>query len=220
LPTARWPLGAPANREVPLNEQGPSWCRPEPVRAPSPSEYVQTTTGFAPELQLIEPPAWLDRADKSSGGPRPVPLTGTHVAVLDGGLLSLPLPLRQQFGNLRDANGKRQLFVMPGTDGCLWLVSAEGLEHLNEQFMQSGASSQRVRQARRLCFAQTEACLVDRDGRLRLPDHLVRFAGLQQQVVLVGVGDRVELWEAQRWHDYVGHSRGTLPVGTSPAPHP
>jgi MraZ protein len=151
---------------------------------------------------------------------RLAPLTGTHVAVLDGGLLTLPLPLRQQFGNLRDVNGKRQLFVTPGTDGCLWLVSAEGLDHLNEQFAQSGPGTQKVRQARRLCFAQTDACAVDRDGRLHLPDHLARFAGLQQQVVLVGVGDRVELWDAQRWQDYVGRTRGTLPIGTTLAPHP
>jgi MraZ protein len=218
LPMARWPLGAPANREIPP-EQGPSWSCPGRARGAT-DECVQTTTAFTPEVGPIEPPVWLDRPAMPAPAPNLTPLTGSHVTVLDGGLLTLPLPLRQQFGNLRDAGGKRQLFVMPGTDGCLWLVSAAGLDRLNEQFGQSGQGSRRVRQARRLCFAQTEACAVDLGGRLRVPDHLVRFAGLQQQVILVGVGDRVELWDGQRWHDYVGRTTGTLPVGTSPAVRP
>jgi MraZ protein len=171
-------------------------------------------------VKPIEPPAWFDRPGKPLAGPPATPLTGTHVTVLDGGMLTLPLPLRQQLGNLRDAAGNRQLFMLPGTEGCLWLVSVAGLERLSEQLAEAGQSSQRVRQVRRLCFAQTEACAVDQGGRLRVPDHFMRFGGLQQQVILVGVGDRVELWDAQRWHDYVGRTTGSLPVGTSPAGHP
>jgi MraZ protein len=199
LPVTRWPLGAPANQEAPRQW---SWSRPEPLRQ-------STTAGFAPDQRPVEPPDWLDRPVKSQTGRAPSPLTGTHVTVLDGGHLTLPPLLKEQMGDLRGANGKRFVFVTPGKDGCLWLMSAAGLEKLGERLEKNGQSSRSVRQARRLCYAQTEACPVDRDGRLCLPEHFLRSAGLSQQVVLVGVGDRVELWDARHWQDDVRSSAGT-----------
>jgi MraZ protein len=54
-----------------------------------------------------------------------------------------------------------------------------------------------------LYFAQTEAVDVDRNGRILIPDRLVQFAGLKHEVVLLGVRDHLELWDAERWHQYL-----------------
>src|SRR5262249_2829826 len=151
---------------------------------------IETTAGFSPASRPMPPPDWLDAPRRATGKARPSPLTGTQAAVLEENSLTLPVPLRQQLGDLRDAAGCRQVYVLPGTDGCLWLTTAAGLARLNEQLEQAGRTAVRVRQARRICFAQTEACAVDGDGRLQLPEHLLRSAGLQREVVLVGVGDK------------------------------
>jgi MraZ protein len=195
-----------------------SWTSPRAEESSLPGSCVQTTSGFGPE-PLVEPPRWLDRPGGLAERPAFAPVTGTHRAVLDGGVLTLPPALRQQLGG-RDAAGKRQVFVMPGTDGCLWLTTAAGLERLSEQMQQTGPNSRHIRQARRLCFAQAETCAVDRAGRVRIPDALMRGAGVQQQVILVGVGDRVELWDAQRWHHYVHEAVTPTATGSSAAAHP
>ena len=62
----------------------------------------------------------------------------------------------------------------------------------------------------RLYFAQTIKCTVDDQGHWMVPERLARFAGPKQEVILIGVGDHVELWDAARWRDYAQqHGAGT-----------
>ena len=55
----------------------------------------------------------------------------------------------------------------------------------------------------RLLYAQSRSLEVDSQGRIRLPAELARMAGLEEAVVLLGVGDRVELWNKTRWEAYL-----------------
>lgn len=55
----------------------------------------------------------------------------------------------------------------------------------------------------RLYFSQAEGMEIDKQGRIRLPERLMEFAGLQQEVVLLGVNDRVELWDRPRWDRFM-----------------
>jgi MraZ protein len=123
-------------------------------------------------------------------------LTGTHPRSLDDKKrLALPRRLREQLGD------PQTLFVTPGPDQCLWLYTQDGLERLAEKLDQASDSEARV--FRRLYFAQTEAVDVDRTGRILVPDRLAQFAGLQHEVVLLGVRDHLELWDAARWQQYL-----------------
>jgi MraZ protein len=125
-------------------------------------------------------------------------LTGTHPRTLDDKKrLALPRRLRDQLGD------PHTLLVTPGPDQCLWLYTQDGLERLAEKLDRSPAADAEVRVFRRLYFAQTEAVDVDRTGRILIPERLVQFAGLQHDVVLIGVRDHLELWDAQRWQQYL-----------------
>ncbi len=125
-------------------------------------------------------------------------LTGTHPRTLDDkNRLALPRRVREQLGD------PTTLFVTPGPDQCLWLYTQAGLEALAARLDQAPATDAEARVFRRLYFAQTEAVDVDRSGRILIPDRLVQFAGLQHEAVLIGVRDHLELWDAQRWQDYL-----------------
>ena len=125
-------------------------------------------------------------------------LTGTHPRTLDDKKrLALPRRVREQLGE------PETLFVTPGPDQCLWLYSQSGLEQLAEKLDQSPATDAEVRVFRRLYFAQTEAVDVDGNGRVLIPERLIQFAGLQHEVVLIGVRDHLELWDARRWQQYL-----------------
>jgi MraZ protein len=126
-------------------------------------------------------------------------LTGTHPRTLDDKKrLALPKRVREQLGN------PETLFVTPGPDQCLWLFTQEGLEQLAAKLDKAPTADVEVRAFRRLYFAQTEPVDVDRAGRILLPERLVQFAGLQHEVILIGVRDHLELWDGQRWQNYLG----------------
>ncbi|MFN4260081.1 MAG: division/cell wall cluster transcriptional repressor MraZ [Gemmataceae bacterium] len=125
-------------------------------------------------------------------------LTGTHTRTLDEKKrLALPKRVREQLGD------PQVLFVTPGPDASLWLYTQGELEQLAAKLDDAPATDADARVFRRLYFAQTEAVDVDRSGRVLVPERLARFAGLGHDVVLIGVRDHLELWDAQRWQDYL-----------------
>src|SRR5262249_13403976 len=137
----------------------------------------------------------------AQAGSRSMLLTGTHPRTLDEKKrLALPKRIREQLGE------PETLFVTPGPDQCLWLYTQRGLETLAEKLDQSPAADAEARVFRRLYFAQTEAVDLDRSGRILIPDRLVQFAGLRHEVVLIGVRDHLELWDAERWQQYLAHN--------------
>jgi MraZ protein len=109
----------------------------------------------------------------------------------------LPKRVREQLGAIE------QMFVTPGPDQCLWLFDQANLEALSAKLDQAPAADTDVRVFRRLFFAQMEAVELDRAGRALIPDRLVRFAGLDKEVVLIGVRDHLELWNAGKWDAYL-----------------
>ncbi len=44
---------------------------------------------------------------------------------------------------------------------------------------------------------------MDAQGRIRIPERLVEFAGLSRDVVLVGVHDHAEIWDAAAWEVFL-----------------
>ena len=125
-------------------------------------------------------------------------LTGTHPRTLDDKKrLTLPKRTREQIGEATN------LFVTPGADQSLWIYTHDELERLSAKLDQTSATDAEARVFRRLFFAQMEEVELDRTGRILIPDRLVQFASLQHEVILLGVQDHLELWDAQRWQSFL-----------------
>jgi MraZ protein len=124
-------------------------------------------------------------------------LTGTHPRTLDAKKrMALPRRIREQVGEVT------QLFVTPGSDQSLWVYTKAELERLTGKLDQTPVTDSEARVFRRLFFAQMEEVDLDKSGRILIPDRLMQFAGLEHEVVLLGVQDHLEVWDAQRWQAY------------------
>jgi MraZ protein len=125
-------------------------------------------------------------------------LTGTHPRTLDDKKrLVLPKRVREQLGD------PSLLYLTPGPEQSLWLFTQECLERQADRLDQGTPGDADARVFRRLYFAQTEAVEVDRAGRILLPERLIALAGLSHEIVLLGVRDHLEVWDARRWQEYV-----------------
>jgi MraZ protein len=126
-----------------------------------------------------------------------LPLTGTYPCNLDDKkTMTLPKAIRDQLV------GCDTVLVSPGPDQCLWITNHCHLERLEQRLEQSPAHEVDVRVFRRLYFAQTEKSPLSSDGRVTISDRLAQFAGLHQEVILVGIDDHFEIWDAARWRRY------------------
>jgi MraZ protein len=126
-----------------------------------------------------------------------LPLTGQHPCMLDDTrALVLPKSVRDQMGETD------VLFLTPGADQALWLTTAATLEKLTDKLEKKTESAEDGKLHSRRYFALTERVTVDKTGRLVLPAALATAAELKQEVVLIGVGDHIEVWDAARWQKY------------------
>jgi MraZ protein len=197
ITVARWPLGAPATHEPPPAPVTGSWSRPVPLEPSAPNTQVALAPVQTTPLKPVPFPMAVT-FPKREKVPGARPLTGEYPCTLACRELTLPKEVRQQL----EASARRQLYVTPAPDGCLWLHTAAGLDKLADRVDHASGGAARVRKAARICFSQTEACGLDRSGHFVLPERLAQYAGLQQDAVLLGVGDHLELWDAQRWQQY------------------
>jgi transcriptional regulator MraZ len=125
-------------------------------------------------------------------------LTGTYPRALDDkGRLALPKRLREQLKE------PPVLFVTPGPDQSLWVYTETDLERLSAKFDEAPAADAEARVFRRLFFSQAESVDLDKTGRILIPERLAQFAALKKDVVLIGVRDHLELWDAARWQEFV-----------------
>jgi transcriptional regulator MraZ len=125
-------------------------------------------------------------------------LTGTYERSLDDKQrLALPKRLRELLAN------QGQLVLTPGTDGSLALFPEQAFAALTEKLAARSPTGHEVRAFSRLLYAQSQSVEIDSQGRVRLPAELARLAALDRDVVLLGVGDRVELWNKSRWEAYL-----------------
>ena len=138
-----------------------------------------------------------------------IPLTGTFSCTLDEHRsLVLPAELMKQL----DDTERGVLFARPGPEQCLWLYTPGGLAHLADRLERQGMSDAQARLARRLNFARSESISLDQAGRLTIPEHLAKFAGLEKNTIVIGVADHLEIWDAQTWHKYIEPQEPVVPA--------
>ncbi|MDQ4078511.1 MAG: division/cell wall cluster transcriptional repressor MraZ [Chloroflexota bacterium] len=114
----------------------------------------------------------------------------THT-VDEKGRITIPARFRPDF--------EAGLFVTVGLDQCLWVFSRDGWDRFSERLASLPVSQQRTRQAMRFFFSQATDAIPDRQGRVLLPENLRNFANLEDGATIIGVGDKVEIWQPERW---------------------
>jgi MraZ protein len=118
---------------------------------------------------------------------------GTYQHTLDAKhRLTVPSRFRDDFDE--------GLVAVKGVDPCveLWRV-AEYEAHVDSATQNYAAMSPELRQTLRLMQGSAFDTALDKVGRVGLTAQLMEHAGLEKDVVLVGTGRCIELWDRVRW---------------------
>jgi MraZ protein len=129
-----------------------------------------------------------------------MPLSGTYTRSLDDKQrLAVPKRLCEDFNE----SELKHLFVAPGTEKSLMLFSPAGFAELDRKFDSLSSNSPNLRNYKRLFYSRAERVDLDGQGRIRIPERLVEFAGLVRDVVIAGVHDHAEIWDAVAWDKFL-----------------
>lgn len=97
----------------------------------------------------------------------------------------------------RDALGE-SFVVTLGLDGCLFVYPTEKWDLFVKQ-LEELPGSKDARKLQRYFMAGAASCDVDKQGRILIPSQLREKAGLEKDVVFVGVMSKIEIWSKERW---------------------
>ena len=114
----------------------------------------------------------------------------------DKNRLSLPSKFRKEMGGT--------VVVTPGLDSCLFVFTTKSWEKLSGSLSVSESSmlSADKRSLNRYLLGGATEVPVDGGGRMLLSEPLRERGKLKQKVVLIGVRDRVEIWDEELWQSY------------------
>jgi len=109
--------------------------------------------------------------------------------------LSIPAVYRQRL--LEASDGRMVLTV--DRDRCLLLYPLNTWEDIERKLIQLSSTHKRARALKRLLLGHAEECCLDAGGRILLPEPLREFASLEKRVVLLGQGNKFEIWNEEGW---------------------
>lgn len=107
----------------------------------------------------------------------------------------------------------KRLFVLPGVnDKCLCVYPAREMTRRLERLRNLSIADAKGRHLARTLASRSDLLPWDSQGRMRVKDELLEYAGIINQVVLVGTFDGFELWNPDNW-DRVNQGEGEGSLG-------
>ena len=111
------------------------------------------------------------------------------------------------FRKILQTNTIETLFLTRGLDGCLFVFAESEWRLAESRFKQVSFTKAEGRKFNRLFFSGATEVKLDRLGRVLVPKHLKEFAQIKQDVVVVGVSNRREIWAKDKWREFYETSR-------------
>ena len=134
-------------------------------------------------------------------------LLGTHSYTLDPkGRISLPARFREVLSD--------GAVLTLGQDGCLFCFPRAEWESRAAEVRALPLSDATGRAYARMFFGKAEALELDSQGRLLVPQRLRAEAGIRKEAVVVGVFDRMEIWDRETHERYEAGHGGAYQAGT------
>lgn len=110
----------------------------------------------------------------------------------------LAVPMRYREVLARHCNN--QMIVTVDRDNCLLLYPLPDWEEIERKLVKLPSFNKQARRLQRLLVGHATECELDGAGRILLPPPLREFASLSKEIVLIGQGNKFEIWDAQTWN--------------------
>jgi MraZ protein len=139
--------------------------------------------------------------------------TGTYEHTIDAkNRLAIPAEVRALLRRQPQAGGEPlALYVTRGEGQTLCLYTEAGFEQRAAELDKSELETEQLLAYERVMFSLTRRVELDEQGRVRLPDQLLKMVALPQDVVLLGVKDHLEIRGRDAWYQDMNQTLAQQP---------
>ena len=103
-----------------------------------------------------------------------------------------------------------KFYLTRGLDGCLFVFTEESWKSQERKFREMPFTRGESRRFNRLYFSGACESVCDKQGRILIPEYLKKYAEIKQDVVMVGVSDRIEIWAKEKWQKFFEEHKGSF----------
>jgi MraZ protein len=126
-------------------------------------------------------------------------LIGEYIHTIDEkNRMSLPSKFRKELG--------KKVIITPGLESCLFIFTAKEWAKVSKRLSDSDQDlsflNKDKRSFNRYMFGRAAEAELDSIGRILIPDFLKDKIGLKNSAAIIGVEDRVEVWNEKSWKEY------------------
>lgn len=106
----------------------------------------------------------------------------------------MPAKLREDMGE--------KFIITKGLDGCIFGFSQNEWENFETKLKTLPLTNKNARDFVRFFLSGAMECEIDKQGRFLISSNLRNVATLEKEVVIIGVGTRIEIWNKDKWEEY------------------
>ena len=126
----------------------------------------------------------------------PALLLGTYTPKIDAkGRMVLPAKFRPQLG--------QGLVMARGQERCVYLLPVDEFRRIAMQIQRTSLGNKAAREYLRVFLSGATDQTPDKQGRVLVPQMLRDYANLTDDIVVIGVGTRAEIWDRAAWESYL-----------------
>lgn len=123
-----------------------------------------------------------------------------HHTIDEKNRLAIPSDIRDKVNTKIEGKG---FFITIGLDGCLFMYTPKEWQNIVQKINQLPFTNEKARQFQRLFFSKAQEIPdYDPQGRILISQNLKDIAKIQKKAVIVGVSNRIEIWDETRWKNF------------------
>ena len=108
--------------------------------------------------------------------------------------IAIPSKFRKELG--------KKAVVTRGLDNCLVVYPIEEWKKLTKKLENLPNSQSDARGFARIILSGAIDAMLDKLGRILIPDYLKNYAAFEKNIVIIGISNRIEIWDEKRWQEY------------------
>lgn len=112
----------------------------------------------------------------------------------DKGRITIPSKLRYDLGE--------EFIITRGLDGCLFIYPKNEWENIINKYREL-PNTKDARNYMRFFLSGATTLELDKVGRINVPSNLIEYASLKKECVIIGVNERLELWNKENFDNFI-----------------
>ena len=125
-----------------------------------------------------------------------------HHTIDDKGRIIIPAKFREELGD--------SFIITRGIENCLFVYSLDSFKNITNKLMSLPFTKKDARNFSRFFMSGATNVELDKQGRVNVAAPLISYANLKKDCVIIGTGDRLEIWSQEDWDGFFDSNKDNM----------